>query len=68
MQGGAPHAPKYLDQFLTVLLVTFKTMETRVATLCFNQLSQKHRVATLCFDCLTKMSPVVKVASKTIKN
>ena len=28
----------------------------------------EHRVVTTCFNCLTKMSPVVKVSSKTVKN
>ena len=46
MQGGsvgrAPHTNKYLDQFLTVLLVSFTTglvferkLKQGVATLCF---------------------------------
>ena len=41
--AGGPHTPKYLDQFLTVLLATF------TAGLIFVRHS-KTRVATLCFD------------------
>ena len=48
----AKHYPKYLDQFLMVLLATFMTGFIFIP----------------CFNPLIKIRPVVKVASKTVKN
>ena len=52
-----------------IVLIILINSKQGVAIICFDQnYTSKHRVATPCFNCPTKMSPIVKVASKTIKN